>query len=162
VTRHARFVEWIAPKILVATEDGDERRLFGLIGERCVEAKAIVRFKDRIRELTGRHRGLNLERMIGGAWASIVPDRSAGRLRIGFIDGVRRIDSRLFTEDTNRTAPASPGRGRSVSHGRIDQPTIGPVRVDRELVVGGELKRADLRTPFPKSKGDPAEVDGRD
>jgi RNA-directed DNA polymerase len=32
---------------------------------RCIAAKAVVRFKDRIRELTGRHRGVGLERMIG-------------------------------------------------------------------------------------------------
>jgi hypothetical protein len=28
---------------------------------RCIAAKAIVRFKDRIRELTGRHRGVSLQ-----------------------------------------------------------------------------------------------------
>jgi RNA-directed DNA polymerase len=32
---------------------------------RCIAAKAIVRFKDRIRELTGRHRGVSLEQVIG-------------------------------------------------------------------------------------------------
>jgi RNA-directed DNA polymerase len=32
---------------------------------RCVADKAVARFKDRVRELTGRHRGVSLERMIG-------------------------------------------------------------------------------------------------
>jgi RNA-directed DNA polymerase len=31
---------------------------------RCIAAKAVTRFKDRVRELTGRHRGVNLERMV--------------------------------------------------------------------------------------------------
>jgi RNA-directed DNA polymerase len=32
---------------------------------RCIAAKAVVRFKHRVCELTGRHRGVSLERMIG-------------------------------------------------------------------------------------------------
>ena len=31
---------------------------------RCIADKAIVRFKHRVRELTGRHRGITLEQMI--------------------------------------------------------------------------------------------------
>ena len=31
---------------------------------RCIAAKAVARFKHRVRELTGRHRGVSLERMI--------------------------------------------------------------------------------------------------
>jgi hypothetical protein len=31
---------------------------------RCIADKAIIRFKHRVRELTGRHRGITLERMI--------------------------------------------------------------------------------------------------
>jgi Group II intron, maturase-specific domain len=31
---------------------------------RCIADKAVARFKHRVRELTGRHRGINLERMI--------------------------------------------------------------------------------------------------
>ena len=31
---------------------------------RCIADKAVVRFKHRVRELTGRHRGIDLERMI--------------------------------------------------------------------------------------------------
>jgi RNA-directed DNA polymerase len=32
---------------------------------RCLAAKAVVRFRHRVRELTGRHRGIAVERMIG-------------------------------------------------------------------------------------------------
>src|SRR5713226_626858 len=32
---------------------------------RCIADKAVTRFKDRVRELTRRHRGVSLERMIG-------------------------------------------------------------------------------------------------
>jgi RNA-directed DNA polymerase len=32
---------------------------------RCIADKAVARFKHRIRELTGRHRGISLDRMIG-------------------------------------------------------------------------------------------------
>src|SRR5262249_47511018 len=32
---------------------------------RCIADKAVARFKHRVRELTGRHRGVSLERMIG-------------------------------------------------------------------------------------------------
>jgi RNA-directed DNA polymerase len=31
---------------------------------RCIADKAVTRFKHRVRELTGRHRGISLERMI--------------------------------------------------------------------------------------------------
>jgi RNA-directed DNA polymerase len=31
---------------------------------RCIADKAVVRFKHRVRELTGRHRGVSLDRMI--------------------------------------------------------------------------------------------------
>ena len=32
---------------------------------RCIAAKAVTRFKHRVRVLTARHRGLSLERLIG-------------------------------------------------------------------------------------------------
>src|SRR5262245_45318778 len=80
-----------------------------------------------------------------GTWAPIVPDAPPARLRIGFVDGVRRIDSRLFAEDTSGIAPALAGSW-AVGVAWADRPpTIGPVRVGRELVVGGELSHADLR-----------------
>jgi hypothetical protein len=85
-------------------------------------------------------------------WRPIVPDASSARLRIGFIDGVRRIDSRLFAEEGNGIAPALAGSW-AVGVAWADRPpTVGPVRVGRELVVGGELKHADLRRSI-RSKG---------
>jgi hypothetical protein len=77
-------------------------------------------------------------------WTPIVPDAPPARLRIGFIDGVRRIDSRLFAEDTSGIAPALAGSW-AVGVAWADRPpTIGPVRVGRELVVGGALSHAGL------------------
>ncbi len=78
-------------------------------------------------------------------WAPIIPLESSDRIHIGFIDGVRRIDSRLFAEDESGIAPALVGSW-AVGVAWADRPpTIGSVRVGRELVVGGELKHADLR-----------------
>ena len=37
----------------------------GPLFRRCIADKAVARFKRRVRELTGRHRGVSLERMIG-------------------------------------------------------------------------------------------------
>jgi len=81
----------------------------------------------------------------GETWEPIVTDAPPARLRIGFIDGVRRIDSRLFAEDTTGIAPALAGSW-AVGVAWADRPpTIGPVRVGRELIVGGGLSHAGLR-----------------
>src|SRR5262245_30076197 len=75
-----------------------------------------------------------------GTWTPIVPDASPSRLRIGFIDGVRRIDSRLYAEDAIGIAPAVAGSWAVGVVWAGQAPPIGPIRVGRELVVGGELK----------------------
>jgi uncharacterized protein len=78
-------------------------------------------------------------------WTPIVPDASPSRLRIGFIDGVRRIDSRLYAEDAIGIAPAVAGSWAVGVAWAEQAPTIGEIRVGRELVVGGELKHANLQ-----------------
>ena len=78
-------------------------------------------------------------------WAPIAPDAPPARSRIGFIDGVRRIDSRLFAEDTSGIAPALAGSW-AVGVAWADRPpTIGPVRIGRELIIGGKLNHAGLQ-----------------
>jgi RNA-directed DNA polymerase len=73
---------------------------------RCIADKAVARFKRRVRELTGRHRGVSLERMIGElvpylrGWAGYfsVPERSAsaatfspkGPWRLSFSEALHR------------------------------------------------------------------------
>src|SRR5262249_45083263 len=65
--------------------------------------------------------------------------------RIGFIDGVRRIDVRLFAEDSSGIAPALAG-SYAVGVAWADRPpAIGPIRVGRCLVVGGGLSHVGLR-----------------
>jgi hypothetical protein len=88
---------------------------------------------------------LTARQVEGGTWAPIAPNAPAARLRIGFIDGVRRIDSRLFAEDTSGIAPALAGSW-AVGVAWADRPpTIGPVRIGRELVIGGKLNHAGLQ-----------------
>jgi hypothetical protein len=88
---------------------------------------------------------LTARQVEGETWAPIAPDAPPARLRIGFIDGVRRIDSRLFAEDTSGIAPALAGSW-AVGVAWADRPpTIGPVRIGRELVIGGKLNHAGLQ-----------------
>jgi hypothetical protein len=88
---------------------------------------------------------LTARQVEGETWAPIAPNVPPARLRIGFIDGVRRIDSRLFAEDTSAVAPALAGSW-AVGVAWADRPpTIGPVRIGRELVIGGKLNHAGLQ-----------------
>jgi hypothetical protein len=64
--------------------------------------------------------------------------------RIGFVDGVRRIDLRLFAEEGAKIAPALAGSWAvGVAWGN-QRSEIGLVRVSRILVVGGGLAHAGL------------------
>jgi hypothetical protein len=81
----------------------------------------------------------------GDTWVPIVPAAPPARFRIGFIDGVRRIDGRLFAENEDSLAPALAGSW-AVGIAWADRPpTIGPVRIGRELIVGGGLSHEGLR-----------------
>lgn len=83
--------------------------------------------------------GLDLEVEVRGDWA---PVPAPPRLEIPnctFVDGVRRIDARLFAEDEATEAPALAGSwavGCAVSK---LPPRVTEVVVGRELVVGGGL-----------------------
>jgi len=79
------------------------------------------------------------------AWMPIVPNEREGHLRIGFIDGVRRIDSRLFAESAGDIAPALAGSWAVGVAWAQRPPTIGLVRIGRELIVGGGLNYTSLR-----------------
>jgi hypothetical protein len=77
-------------------------------------------------------------------WAPVVPPAGVALSRIGFVDGVRRIDVRLFAEDSSGAAPALAGSW-AVGVAWADRPpTVGSIRVGRQLVVGGGLSHADF------------------
>lgn len=85
------------------------------------------------------------EQVEDGAWAPIVPTPSLSPLRIAFIDGVRRIDSRLFAEDATGTAPAVAGTWAVGVAWAGKAPRIDGIRVGRELVIAGEPEHPGLR-----------------
>ncbi|MFW6198499.1 MAG: DNA double-strand break repair nuclease NurA, partial [Acidobacteriota bacterium] len=77
-------------------------------------------------------------------WEPVPGEAPEEALRHAFIDGVRRIDVRLFAEADEAMAPGLAGSwavGMAVV-GRA--PSIESVRVGRELVVGGGLDHPDL------------------
>jgi hypothetical protein len=77
-------------------------------------------------------------------WTPIKPVPRNPPPRIGFIDGVRRIDARLFAEDSSGVAPALAGSWAVGVAWAGRPPKVGPVRVGRLLVVGGGLSHVDL------------------
>lgn len=85
------------------------------------------------------------EQVEDGAWAPIVPSTPPSPLRIAFIDGVRRIDSRLFAEDATGAAPAVAGTWAVGVAWADTVPTIDGIRVGRELVIAGEPEHPGLR-----------------
>src|SRR5208283_3403845 len=61
--RGHRFVRYADNcNVYVRSEKAGRRVMTSIT--RCIAAKAVARFKHRVRELTGRHRGVSLERMI--------------------------------------------------------------------------------------------------
>jgi hypothetical protein len=61
-----------------------------------------------------------------------------------FIDGVRRIDVRLFAEEDGSSAPALAGSWAVGVAWSTRPPSIGEILVGRSLVVGGGLSHTDL------------------
>jgi hypothetical protein len=61
-----------------------------------------------------------------------------------FVDGVRRIDIRLFAEDDDSAAPALAGSWAVGSAWSTRPPAIDNVAVGRALVVGGGLSHGDV------------------
>jgi hypothetical protein len=78
-------------------------------------------------------------------WQPLAPMRSDGLPCCAFIDGVRRIDVRLFAEDDGLAAPALAGSWAVGAAWSTRPPTVGEIVVGRTLVVGGDLPYSDLR-----------------
>jgi hypothetical protein len=84
--------------------------------------------------------GLDLDVEQSGDWAPI----ARGALRelpcCAFVDGVRRIEARLFAEDGAAEAPGLAGSWAVGAAWSTRPPRIDEIAVGRELVVGGGLQ----------------------
>jgi hypothetical protein len=80
-------------------------------------------------------------------WQPISPRAGADLPCCAFIDGVRRIDVRLFAEESGATAPALAGSWAVGAAWSTRPPSVGEIVVGRTLVVGGGLTHGDL-TPY--------------
>jgi hypothetical protein len=84
--------------------------------------------------------GLALDVEVGGAWSPVPsPPYGDGLPCCAFVDGVRRIDARLFAEEGEAEAPALAGSWAVGSARSTHPPALSDIRVGRELVVGGGL-----------------------
>lgn len=78
------------------------------------------------------------------AWTPITPPAIEGIPCCAFVDGVRRIDLRLFAEESSAMAPALAGSWACGVAWSTKPPSVGEVVVGRTLVVGGGLTHHDL------------------
>ncbi len=89
----------------------------------------------------GPPRGLALDVEVGRQWAPVAAPTGVELPCCAFIDGVRRIDARLFAEDDEEgEAPALAGSWAVGSAFSTRPPRIAEIRIGRELVVGGGLQ----------------------
>src|SRR4051812_6983543 len=84
--------------------------------------------------------GLLLDVEEAGAWSPIRSRLRAELPCCGFVDGVRRIDARLFAEDGGVEAPALAGSWAVGCAWSTRPPRIGEIVVGRELVAGAGLR----------------------
>jgi len=82
--------------------------------------------------------GLDLE-VERSRWEPVPPPARKPALRCAFVDGVRRVEVRLFAEEGAVQAPALAGSWAVGCAWAGQKPQITEVRVGRELVVGGGL-----------------------
>jgi hypothetical protein len=79
-------------------------------------------------------------------WQPVAPPPIDELPCCAFVDGVRRIDVRLFAEDDSAIAPALAGSWAVGSAWSTRPPAIDDIEVGHNLVVGGSLEHADLTT----------------
>jgi hypothetical protein len=77
-------------------------------------------------------------------WQPIAPRARADLPCCAFIDGVRRIDVRLFAEEEGVTAPALAGSWAVGAAWSTRPPSVREIVVGRTLVVGGSLTHGDV------------------
>jgi hypothetical protein len=78
------------------------------------------------------------------SWQPVAPEAVAELPCYAFVDGVRRIDVRLFAEEGGVTAPALAGSWAVGAAWSTLPPSIGEIVVGRTLVLGGGLSHGDL------------------
>jgi hypothetical protein len=83
--------------------------------------------------------GLDLGVEVDGGWSPVPAPAVRSAVCCAFIDGVRRIDLRLFAEEGDTAAPGLAGSWAVGSAWSTLPPEISDVRLGRELVVGGGL-----------------------
>jgi len=88
--------------------------------------------------------GLDLTAEVEGIWEPIDTQPLGTLPCCAFVDGVRRIDARLFAEDGDAQAPALAGSWAVGSAWSTRPPRIDGVAVGRELVIGGGLVHPPL------------------
>ena len=88
--------------------------------------------------------GLDLEVEVSGTWEPIRAPEPEEGICCAFIDGVRRIDARLFAEDDGAEAPALAGSWAVGAAWSTIPPCVQDVRVGREVVLGGGLASEGL------------------
>jgi hypothetical protein len=108
--------------------------------------------------------GLDLTVEQPGPWTPIPGPRPVDGRCCAFIDGVRRIDARLFAEEGDLTAPALAGSWAVGCAWSTRPPTIDDVELGRELVVGAGLSPSPLSTLVGSMPVvfDPSSVSGAD
>ena len=77
-------------------------------------------------------------------WKPVRPSPVDALPRCAFIDGVRRIDGRLFAQDSGAMAPALAGSWAVGVAWSTRPPKVGEIVVGRALVVGGGMTHEDL------------------
>ena len=90
--------------------------------------------------------GLDLTVEEPGVWAPLPAPRAQEGRCCAFVDGVRRIEARLFAEEGDVTAPALAGSWAVGCAWSSRPPSIEDVTIGRELVVGGGLPPTPLTT----------------
>jgi len=78
------------------------------------------------------------------AWAPVDPPEVEDLPCCAFVDGVRRIDLRLFAEEASGMAPALAGSWACGVAWSKQPPSVDEIVVGRTLVVGGGLTHDDL------------------
>lgn len=79
-----------------------------------------------------------------GTWDARTAVAPTDLPRCAFVDGVRRIDVRLFAENEGGTAPALAGSWAVGTSWATRPPRIDRCQVGRALVVGGELAHPEM------------------
>jgi hypothetical protein len=89
--------------------------------------------------------GLDLDVEVPRAWQPISAPEPEEGICCAFIDGVRRIDARLFAEDDDAEAPGLAGSWAVGAAWSTMPPCIRDVGVGREVVLGGGLAYGGLK-----------------